>query len=95
MGGTYEAAVLDIIEQSSTGRILEYDPATRTTRIVATGLSFANGVALSRDEQTLFVAEPGTSRVWKIAVTADRLDVTLGIPQATVRSRICPATPTT
>jgi sugar lactone lactonase YvrE len=27
-GGTFEASVLDIIEQASTGRILEYDPAT-------------------------------------------------------------------
>ncbi len=83
-GGTYEAAVLDILEQSSTGRILEYDPATKTTRIVAKGLSFANGVALSRDEQTLFVAETGKYRVWKIAVAADKLDVALGSPQATV-----------
>jgi len=48
-GGTFEASVLDIIEQSSTGRILEYDPATRGTRVVAKGLSFANGVALSED----------------------------------------------
>ncbi|HXE50485.1 MAG TPA: SMP-30/gluconolactonase/LRE family protein [Ramlibacter sp.] len=83
-GGTYEAAVLDIIEQLCTGRILEYDPATKTTRIVAKGLSFANGVALSRDEQTLFVAETGKYRVWKIAVTADNLDITAGTPQATV-----------
>lgn len=83
-GGTYEAAVLDIIEQLSTGRILEYDPAAKTTRIVAKGLSFANGVALSRDEQTLFVAETGKYRVWKIAVAADNLDVARGSPQATV-----------
>ena len=55
-GGTLEAAVLDIIEQASTGRILEYDPAANATRIVVKGLSFANGVALSSDEQTLFVA---------------------------------------
>ena len=40
-------------------RILEYDPATRSTRVVVKGLSFANGVALSSDEQTLFVAETG------------------------------------
>ena len=53
-GGTFEASVLDILEQSATGRVLEYDPATGITRIVAHGLSFANGVALSQDEQTLF-----------------------------------------
>ncbi len=83
-GGTYEAAVLDIVEQAATGRVLEYNPATKATRVVAHGLSFANGVALSRDEQSLFVAETGKYRVWKIAVAADRLDVTQGSPQARV-----------
>lgn len=78
-GGTFEASVLDILEQASTGRILEYDPATKATRLVATGLSFANGVALSGDEQSLFVNETGKYRVWKIAVNASQLDVrTLG-----------------
>jgi sugar lactone lactonase YvrE len=83
-GSTFEAAVLDILEQSSTGRILEYDPATKTTRVVARGLSFANGVALSRDERSLFVAETGRYRIWKIDVAADDLDVGKASPQATV-----------
>ncbi|WP_296448296.1 SMP-30/gluconolactonase/LRE family protein [Rhodoferax sp. UBA5149] len=83
-GGTFEASVLDIIEQSATGRILEYDPATQATRIVAKGLSFANGVALSQDEQTLFVNETGKYRVWKISVKASNLDVAQANPQATV-----------
>lgn len=83
-GGTYEAAVLDILEQAATGRILEYDPATKATRIVAQGLSFGNGVALSQDEQTLFVTETGKYRIWKIAVAADKLDIASGSPQARV-----------
>jgi len=83
-GGTFEASVLDILEQSATGRILEYDPATHTTRIVARGLSFANGVALSQDEQTLFVNETGKYRVWKIAVKANDLDVAQPSPLASV-----------
>lgn len=83
-GGTFEAAVLDILEQAASGRILEYDPASKTTRIVAKGLSFANGVALSRDEQTLFVAETGKYRVWKISVAAADLDVARASPQAAV-----------
>ncbi len=40
-GGTFEASVLDILEQSATGRILVYEPATRSTRVLANGLSFA------------------------------------------------------
>ena len=83
-GGTFEASVLDIIEGASTGRILEFDPATKATRVVAQGLSFANGVALSADEQSLFVNETGKFRVWKIAVTASNLNVAQPNPQASV-----------
>lgn len=83
-GGTFEASVLDIVEQSATGRVLEYDPQRQATRIVAKGLSFANGIALSHDERTLFVNETGRYRVWKIAVTADDLDVTQDSAQASV-----------
>ena len=74
-GGTFEASVLDIIEGASTGRLLEYDPATRGTRVLAYGLSFANGVALSADEQSLFVTETGKFRLWKIATNASGLNV--------------------
>ncbi len=81
-GGTFEASVLDIIEQSGTGRILEYDPTTRSTRVVLRGLSFANGVALSRDEQSLFVNETGKYRVWKVALTATEVDVAKPSPLA-------------
>jgi len=81
-GGTFEASVLDILEQASTGRILEYDPVNKTTRVVAKGFSFANGVALSQDEQTLFVNETGKYRVWKISVGAKDLDVSTPSDQA-------------
>jgi sugar lactone lactonase YvrE len=83
-GGTFEASVLDILEQSSTGRILEFDPATQAMRVVAHGLSFANGVALSQDGQHLFVNETGKYRVWKIAVISINLDVRQTSNQATV-----------
>ena len=83
-GGTFEASILDILEQSSTGRILEYDPASRVTRVVAKGFSFANGVALSQDERTLFVNETGKYRVWKISVQASQLDVSQPSKEATV-----------
>lgn len=83
-GGTMEAAMLDVIEQSSTGRVLEYDPGTGMTRVVVQGLSLANGVVLSSDEQTLYVAESGRYRVWKIAVAADKLDMAKPSPEAQV-----------
>ncbi len=83
-GGTYEASVLDILEQSSTGRVLVYEPATRTTRVVARGFSFANGIALSSDGRSLFVNETGRYRLWKVDAHATALDVRTGSPQAKV-----------
>ncbi len=83
-GGTFEASVLDILEQASTGRILEYDPADKTTRVMAKGFSFANGVALSHDEQTLFVNETGKYRVWKISLGAKDLDISIPNDQAKI-----------
>lgn len=83
-GGTYEASLLDILEQSATGRVLAYDPATRTTRVVAQGFSFANGIALSGDSQALYVAETGRYRIWRIDSRARDLAVQSGSPQAKV-----------
>ncbi len=83
-GGTYEASVLDIMEQSASGRVLAYDPSTKTTRVVARGLSFANGIALGADGHTLFVNETGRYRLWKIDGTARDLDVRSGSPQGKV-----------
>lgn len=74
-GGTFEASILDILEQSATGRVLEFDPIANSTRIVAHGLSFANGVALNQSETSLFVNETGKYRVWKIDVAAENLNL--------------------
>ncbi len=84
-GGPFEASVLDILEQSATGRVLEHDPATGRTRVVAHGLSFANGLALSADAQHLLVNETGPYRMWRIDVNAQERDVRAGpSPQARV-----------
>ena len=81
-GSTYEAAVLDIIEQRCSGRVLVHDPRTQTTTTLVSGLCFGNGLALSEDEQQLFVAETGTYRVWKVSTAARRLDLRQPSPQA-------------
>jgi sugar lactone lactonase YvrE len=83
-GGTFEAAVLDILEQAATGRVIEYDPATGGTRIIARGLSFPNGIALSEDENHLFLAETGRFRIWKISAAANELDVARSSTQAAI-----------
>lgn len=92
-GGTFEASILDILEQTSTGRILEYDPVKKTTRVVARGVSFANGVVLSQDEKTLFVNETGKYRVWKISVDARELDISTPNQQAKVLLENLPGYP--
>lgn len=74
-GGTFEASVLDILEQSATGRVLVYDPALKTTEIVAKGISFANGIALSSDGRALFVAETGRYRIWWIDASVRDLNL--------------------
>jgi sugar lactone lactonase YvrE len=65
-GGTYEASVLDILEQSASGRVLAFEPRTGHTSVAADGFSFANGVALSADGSRLFVSETGRYRIWSI-----------------------------
>jgi sugar lactone lactonase YvrE len=67
-GGIMEASLLELMEQSASGRVLEYDPATKQTRVIARGFSFANGVALSQDQQWLFLAETGRYRIMKLSL---------------------------
>lgn len=81
-GSTLWAATLDVLEQSATGRVLEYDPASREVRVVARGLSFANGIVLAADEKSVFVSESGRYRVWRIDTAAGQLDVARPSPQA-------------
>lgn len=47
----------DVLEARPHGRLLKYDPATMETSIVLDGLAFANGVALSKDEEFLLISE--------------------------------------
>jgi sugar lactone lactonase YvrE len=72
--GTFRAALLDIMEHSCTGRVLELQPATGQVRLIIGGLCFPNGLALSSDGTQVFVAETGAYRVWKVALTADGID---------------------
>jgi sugar lactone lactonase YvrE len=81
-GGTFEASVLDILENSATGRVLVYDPATGAVQRVAGGLSFPNGIVLTQDGRGLLVAETGRYRIWRIAADARGLDLSRPAPAA-------------
>jgi sugar lactone lactonase YvrE len=74
-GSTQEAAMLEVLEQSASGRVLEYDPRSGHVRVVADRLCLPNGIVMSGDETQLLVSESGRYRVWRIPVAADRLDM--------------------
>jgi sugar lactone lactonase YvrE len=73
--GTFDAALLDILEHSCTGRVLELDPVSGVSRTVVRGLCFPNGVALTTDELSLIVAETGAYRIWSVPRSSQDLDV--------------------
>ncbi|MGD6994180.1 SMP-30/gluconolactonase/LRE family protein [Sutcliffiella horikoshii] len=73
IGDVGRAGEIDILENRSTGRVLEYNPATKKTRVLIKGISFANGIALSTDEKYLFINETGKYRVWKLNLEKDQM----------------------
>ncbi|ALK97430.1 strictosidine synthase [Massilia sp. WF1] len=82
-GSPFEASLLDYLDHRPTGRVLVYRP-DRKIEVVADGLSFANGIVLSEDGRSLFVAESGAYRVWRIDADARGLDLAHG-PAAQAR----------
>lgn len=55
----------DFIEASMTGRVFSYNPATKLTRLLVDNLYFANGVAVSKDQEYLLINETGKARILK------------------------------
>jgi sugar lactone lactonase YvrE len=67
-----EHSVVDLLEHRGNGRLLAYDPTTRTTRLLLDQLYFANGVAISPDQSFLLVNETGKYRVRRLWLTGPR-----------------------
>ncbi|WP_319545130.1 SMP-30/gluconolactonase/LRE family protein [Ruegeria conchae] len=65
MGGTKPTSVMTIWEQSPTGYVARYSPDGIAEKI-AEGFVYANGIALSPDEDFLLIAETGRARVHKL-----------------------------
>jgi sugar lactone lactonase YvrE len=61
----YDASLLAIIEHGGHGRVFEFDPATGNTRVIMSGLNYANGVAISADQTFLMVSETASYRIWR------------------------------
>ncbi|MBM7619232.1 sugar lactone lactonase YvrE [Bacillus tianshenii] len=73
VGDVLAAGEIDILAQTSTGRLLEYDPTSKETRVLMHGLSFANGIALDEKQENILLNETGKYRVWKISTKADNI----------------------
>ena len=57
----------DLLEHRPNGRLLSYDPRTKTTEVILGSLYFANGVAVSPDQSFVLVVETGNysvTRFW-------------------------------
>jgi sugar lactone lactonase YvrE len=62
----------DLIEHQPNGRLLAYDPATNTTRVVLDNLHFANGVAVSPDQSFVLVNETGRYQIHRVWLSGSR-----------------------
>ena len=62
----------DLLEARPYGRLLRHDPATGETEVLLQGLYFANGVALSRDEDFVLVNETYRYRITRYWLTGAR-----------------------
>ncbi|RMG56686.1 MAG: SMP-30/gluconolactonase/LRE family protein [Bacteroidetes bacterium] len=68
----------DLLEHRPHGRLLAYHPATGETEVVLDSLYFANGVAVSPDQQAVLVTETSTYRViryWRAGPRAGQHEV--------------------
>lgn len=61
-----QASILEVLEHRGTGRVIEYDPRSGQTAVIASGLVFPNGLAVTHDGSGLLVNEMGNYRVLRI-----------------------------
>jgi ribose transport system permease protein len=59
----FEEWVVDALEGRGNGRIIRYDPATKTTRTIVRNLLFANGVCMAHDNKSVLFAETWGCRI--------------------------------
>lgn len=75
--------MLSLLTTDKTGRLLKYDKSSKEVTILARGLAFANGVALSKDSTFLLVAETTSCRIlrfWLHGPNAGKSDVFTELP---------------
>lgn len=61
-----QASILEVLEHRGSGRVIEYEPSSGRTSVIAAGLVFPNGLAVTHDGTGLLVNEMGNYRVLRI-----------------------------
>ena len=59
----YGRHMVDLLEHGANGRLLEYNVVSKQTRVLLSGLHFANGVAVGPDDAYVLVNETGEYRI--------------------------------
>lgn len=75
----------DMIDGRGSGRVIAYDLASGEARVILDGLYFPNGIALSADQRTLWIAESNRYRILALDLA--------GAPTPTVIVDNLPGTP--
>jgi sugar lactone lactonase YvrE len=70
----------DLLEHRPNGRLLAYRPGSATADVVATGLYFPNGVALTPAEDALLFAETSTHRLCRLRLDGGDPTVLVDLP---------------
>ncbi|GAV80221.1 Str_synth domain-containing protein, partial [Cephalotus follicularis] len=63
--------LLEIQNGDRTGRLMTYDPRSKEVTVLFRGLAFPNGVALSKDNSFLLLAETTTMRISKFPIVGN------------------------
>lgn len=69
---TLAQVALDVWDSRPSGRLLRYDPATRTANVVLDNLFYANGVAVAQDDSFVLVAEFLAFRITRYWLDGER-----------------------
>lgn len=72
-----EAFMIDLLEHQPHGRFMSYDPQTKKVTVLAKGLFFANGVAVSPDQSFVLFVETASykvSRYWRTGPKAGQVE---------------------
>jgi len=79
-GGTYAASLIDLMEHGGHGRVFQFNPEESEILLLVDGLNFANGVAVSEDQQYLLISETGSYRIlryWLAGLRRGEVDIVI------------------